>query len=85
MRVYLVEGYAEPHEVLPPPSRRQYWTRRGIAKGLVEWLSEDAPTLVGIGHGFSFSPCYFGVHGLAPDWPADVHIRVARGSGMEGR
>ena len=85
LRVYLAEGYAAPQEVLPPPSRRKYWTRRGIAEWLVEWLPEDAPTLVGIDHGFSFSLCYVEVHGLAPDWPADVHIRVARGSGMEGR
>ena len=29
-------------------------------------MAEDAPTLVGIDHGFSF-PCYFEVHGLTPD------------------
>jgi hypothetical protein len=31
------------------------WTWRGIAEWLAERLSEDAPMLVGIGHGFSFS------------------------------
>lgn len=70
LRVYLAEGNAAPVEVLPPPSPRKYWTRRGIAEWLVERLSEDAPTLVGIDHGFSFPLCYFEVHGLAPDWPA---------------
>ena len=48
LRVYLAEGDAPPFEVLPPPSPRKYWTRRGIAEWLVEKLSEDAPTLVGI-------------------------------------
>jgi hypothetical protein len=35
----------------------------------VEWLAEDAPTLVGIDHGFSFPLRYFEAHGLPPDWP----------------
>jgi hypothetical protein len=54
LRVYLSEGAAPPVEVLPPPSARKYWTRRGIAEWLVEKLAEDAPALVGIDHGFSF-------------------------------
>ncbi len=70
LRVYLVEGDAAPQEVLPPPSPRKYWTRRGIAEWLVERLVENVPTLVGIDHGFSFPLRYFEVHGLAPDWPA---------------
>ncbi len=32
-------------------------------------LSEDAPTLVGIDHGFSFPMRYFATHGLKRDWP----------------
>ncbi len=70
LRVYLAEGDAEPVEVPPPPSPRKYWTRRGIAEWLVERLAEDAPTLVGIDHGFSFPLRYFEVHALAPEWPA---------------
>ena len=70
LRVYLAEENASPVEVLPPPSPRKYWTRRGIAEWLVERLSENWPTLVGIDHGFSFPLRYFEVHGLAPDWPA---------------
>jgi hypothetical protein len=35
--------------VLPPPSPRQYWTRRGIAEWLVERLAEDRPTLTHAG------------------------------------
>ena len=48
---------------------RKYWTRKGIAEWLVERLAEDAPTLVGIDHGFSFPLRYFEAHGLLPDWP----------------
>jgi hypothetical protein len=36
----------------------------------VERLAEDAPTLVGIDHGFSFPVPYFEAHGLPRDWPA---------------
>jgi hypothetical protein len=69
LRVYLAEGDAVPAEVAPPPSLRRYWSRRSIAEWLVERLSEGVPTLVGIGHGFSFPLRYFEVHGLRPDWP----------------
>jgi len=70
LRVYTAETDAAPIEVMPPPSPRKYWTRRGIAEWLVERLSEPAPTLVGIDHGFSFPLRYFEVHRLKPDWPA---------------
>lgn len=70
LRVYLAEGEAMPTEVLPPPSSRKYWTRKGIAEWLVERLSEDRPTLVGIDHGFSFPLRYFEAYGLALDWSA---------------
>jgi len=70
LSVYLAAGNAPPVEVLPPPSPRKYWTRKGIAVWLVERLSETTPTLVGIDHGFSFPLRYFEVHGLKPDWPS---------------
>jgi hypothetical protein len=69
LRVYLTDGDGLPVEVLPPPSPRKYWTRKGIAEWLVERLADDAPTLVGIDHGFSFPLRYFEMHGLLPDWP----------------
>jgi len=69
LRVYLAEGAVPPVEVLPPPSPRKYWTRRGIAEWLVLRLAEDIPTLVGIDHGFSFPLRYFEAHRLKPDWP----------------
>lgn len=69
LRVYQAEGDGLPVEVLPPPSPRKYWTRKGIAEWLIERLGEDVPTLVGIDHGFSFPLRYFEVHGLLPDWP----------------
>ena len=40
------------------------------AEWLVQRLAEDAPTLVGIDHGFSFPLRYFEVHRLLPDWPS---------------
>ena len=54
LRVYRADEISPPIEVTPPPSPRKYWTRRGIAQWLVQRLSQDTPTLVGIDHGFSF-------------------------------
>lgn len=59
-----------PVEIEPPPSPRKYWTRRGLAEWLAEQLSGDAPTIVGIDHGFSFPLRYFEAHHLEPDWPS---------------
>ena len=69
LRVYLAQGDAPAEEVLPPPSPRKYWTRRGIAEWLAALLAEDTPTIVGIDHGFSFPLRYFETHQLQPDWP----------------
>jgi hypothetical protein len=69
LRVYLAEGAGDPFEVAPPPSPRRYFARREVAEWLVERLSEDVPTIVGIDHGFSFPLAYFDWHGLAHDWP----------------
>jgi hypothetical protein len=75
LRVYLAAGDASPVEVPPPQSSRtqsprKYWSRKAIAEWLIERLAEDAPTLVGIDHGFSFPLRYFEAHHLQPDWPA---------------
>lgn len=70
LRIYLADRDSYPIEVAPPPGPRKYWTRRGIAEWLVERLSEDVPTIVGIDHGFSFPLRYFEVHHLEPHWPA---------------
>jgi hypothetical protein len=70
LRVYMAEGDELPIDVLPPPSLRKYWTRRGVAEWLVKQLGETTPTLVGIDHGFSFPLRYFEVHRLKPDWPS---------------
>lgn len=69
LRVFLADRKALPMEVPPPPSPRMYWTRRGIAEWLVERLTEEVPSIVGIDHGFSFPLRYFEVHHLLPDWP----------------
>jgi hypothetical protein len=68
LRIYMADRGSPPVEVPPPPRPRKYWTRRGIAEWLVERVSEQPPTLVGIDHGFSFPLRYFEVHGLPPDW-----------------
>ncbi len=70
LRVYVSESNRSPDEVTPPPSKRKYWTRCGIAEWLIERLAEDIPTLIGIDHGFSFPLRYFEIHHLKPDWPA---------------
>jgi hypothetical protein len=69
LRAYQARNEVPSTELPPPPSPRKYWTRRGIAEWLVERLSGDVPTLVGVDHGFSFPLRYFEVHGLLPDWP----------------
>lgn len=68
LRVYQANRTGEPEEISPPPSPRKYWTRRGLAEWLAEYLAEAPPTLVGIDHSFSFPLRYFEVHHLAPDW-----------------
>ncbi|MFZ4575887.1 MAG: hypothetical protein ACOYN0_15960 [Phycisphaerales bacterium] len=70
VRVYAADRACSPVEVAPPPSPRKHWTRRGLAEWLVQQLSGDLPTLVGIDHGFSFPLKYFERHGLPRDWPA---------------
>jgi len=63
---YPAERGVTPVEVAPPPSPRKYWTRCGIANWLMEKLTEDAPTLVGIDHAFSFPLRHFrSVNGIA--------------------
>ena len=70
LRVYVGAGSFSPKEIQPPASPRKYWTRKEIAEWLVERLSEELPTLVGIDHGFSFPLQYFEQHGLPLDWPS---------------
>jgi hypothetical protein len=69
LRIYAAEGAAEALEVLPPPSPRKYWTRRGLAEWLAGELQDGPPTIVGIDHAFSFPLRYFEVHGLQMEWP----------------
>jgi hypothetical protein len=70
LRVYLAEGDGEAREVMPPPSPRKYWSRREIAEWLAQTLAENATSIVGIDHGFSFPMRYFERHRLPPDWVA---------------
>jgi len=68
LRVYSAKQGDPPSEVLPPPSPRKYWTRKGVAEWLVERLNENTMTLIGIDHGFSFPLRYFEVHHILPVW-----------------
>jgi hypothetical protein len=70
LRVYSASGASTPTEVLPPPSPRKYWTRRGIAEWVVAQLSGGTPAIIGMDHGFSFPLRYFEKHQLARDWPS---------------
>ena len=70
LRIYEADRVSPPGEISPPVSPRKYWTRRGIADLLVELLSQETPTLVGIDHGFSFPLRYFEKYNLPPDWSA---------------
>lgn len=70
LRVYITSGAEAAAEVLPPPSNKKYWTRRGLAEWLVATLSDGVHTIVGIDHAFSFPLRYFETHGLLPDWPS---------------
>jgi hypothetical protein len=70
LRIYQATTKELPEEVTPPPGKRKYWTRRGLAELLARWLAEEVPTLVGIDHSFSFPLRYFEVHLLKPEWGA---------------
>ena len=70
LRIYVADRTSQPVEIPPPPGPKKYWTRSGVAERLVELLSEDTSTLVGIDHGFSFPLRYFEKYGLALDWTA---------------
>lgn len=69
LRVYVATASDDAQEVWPATGKRKYWSRQGIAHWLLEQLSQDTLTLVGIDHGFSFPMPYFEAHGLALDWP----------------
>ena len=69
LRLYSATPGTAPTEVLPAPSAKKYWTRKGVAEWLANELRSGPPTLVGIDHGFSFPRRYFDAHKLPPDWP----------------
>jgi hypothetical protein len=55
-------------EVPPPPSPGNTGPETASRNGWWNGWRKDAPTLVGIDHGFSLPLHYFEVHGLLPDW-----------------
>jgi len=70
LRVYTTDQTLPPEEVLPPPSPRKHWTRKGLAGWLRDELNKPAPILVGIDHAFSFPRTYFEKYHLPHNWPA---------------
>lgn len=68
IRIFMADGSGEPAQVLPSPSPRRYWTRRGLAEWLREELDREIPTIVGIDHAFSFPLAYFEKYRLPSDW-----------------
>jgi hypothetical protein len=70
LRVYEADQTNSATEIRITGVPKIHWTRRTIAKWLVERLSEAQTTLVGIDHGFSFPLKYFQKYGLPHDWPA---------------
>jgi len=68
LRAYMASSDTEPYEVIPPPSPREYWTRRGLAEWLAAILKESPRTIVGIDHGFSFPLAFFEKYKLEQDW-----------------
>ena len=70
IRVFSATPAQGPVEILPPPSSKKYFTRRGLAEWLATELREGPPTIVGIDHGFSFPIRYFEAYKIARDWPA---------------
>ena len=84
-----LKAESAPVEILPPPSPRTYWTRKGVSGWLVERLAKDVATLVGIDHGFSFPLRYFEAHRLE-DWPGFLddfqrHLTSRQRRGAHGR
>jgi hypothetical protein len=70
LRVYQAQRCSPADEVLPPPSPRKYWTRKGLAEWLVSTLEQSVPTFVGIDHAFSFPLSYFSECRLTHEWSA---------------
>jgi hypothetical protein len=70
LRVYESSPEREAVEIRTTGRPKIHWTRRMIAEWLLEKLSDEQPTLVGIDHGFSFPLQYFQKYGLPNDWHA---------------
>lgn len=67
LRVYEAVGNAPARERLPVGAGR-YWSRRGLAAFLEQYLRAEIPSVVGMDHAFSFPRRYFVEQGLTGDW-----------------
>ncbi len=70
LRLFTARRDQSPREILPPPSPRKYWTRRGLAGWLADELETGPPAIIGIDHAFSFPMEYFTAHSVPLEWSA---------------
>ncbi len=80
LRVYVAERGADPVEVRPLANGPTHWSRRDVARWLVETLRCGPAAAVGIDHGFSFPQRYFERHSAVQDWEqflAAFHARCS--------
>lgn len=68
LRIFHAIANDAPAEVPAPAGAKKYWTRKGLAHWLLDFLVGRPRTIVGIDHGFSFPIDYFDQHHLAHDW-----------------
>lgn len=68
LRIFAAGRAGQPEEVPPPSGPKKYWTRRGVAEWIIKRIQEDAASIIGIDHAFSFPTAYFEKYDIPPDW-----------------
>lgn len=65
IRIYEATKSSPPREI---KASKSHWSRRQVYEWLLEQLSQNQPTIIGIDHGFSFPEIYFDRHGIPKKW-----------------
>lgn len=68
LRLFKAEGFSSPYEISPIEGKKKYWSRKGVANWLMEYLKENHSTVIGIDHGFSFPLAYFEKYKIPRLW-----------------